>query len=61
MKISGIITGLCAQGYNLVQACTLGVYMHGLAGDLAAADLSEQAMVAADISGYLGKAWKAMK
>lgn len=57
--LCGIITGLCAQGYNIEQACTLGVYMHGLAGDLAAADLSQQAMLAGDIVGYLGKAWLA--
>lgn len=32
--LSGIITGLAAQGYRAEDACVLGVYLHGLAGDL---------------------------
>ncbi len=59
--LCGIVTALCAQGYDPVQACTLGVYLHGLAGDFAAKDLSEQGMVAMDIVTYLPKAWKAME
>lgn len=59
--LCGIITSLCAQGYDVEQACTLGAYIHGLAGDLAAKDLSEQGMVAMDIVTYLPKAWKEME
>jgi ADP-dependent NAD(P)H-hydrate dehydratase / NAD(P)H-hydrate epimerase len=53
--LSGIITGLLAQGYTPAQACILGVYLHGLAGDFAAAKLSQEAMIASDIIRYLGE------
>jgi len=36
--LTGVITGLLAQGYNPTEACILGVYLHGLAGDMAAED-----------------------
>jgi NAD(P)H-hydrate epimerase len=35
----------------------LGAWLHGLAGDLAAEDLSEEALVAEDIIHYLGQAY----
>jgi NAD(P)H-hydrate epimerase len=56
--LTGILTGLLAQGYAPCKACRLGVYLHGLAGDLAAAAESEPGMTAGDIVEYLGKAWK---
>lgn len=55
--LTGILTSLLAQGYNSRDACLLGVYLHGLAGDEAAKDLSEEALVAGDIIDYLGKAY----
>jgi NAD(P)H-hydrate epimerase len=55
--LTGIITGLLCQGYPSEHAAILGVYVHGLAGDLAAADLSQQALVAGDVIDYLGKAF----
>jgi hydroxyethylthiazole kinase-like uncharacterized protein yjeF len=55
--LTGVITGLLAQGYGPQQAAMLGVYLHGLAGDLAANDLSQEAMLAGDIVAYLGKAF----
>lgn len=58
--LTGIITGLMAQGYAPHEAAILGVYLHGLAGDLAAAALSEEALVAGDIIDYLGKAFLAV-
>jgi len=56
--LTGIITSFLAQGYGSEQAALLGVFMHGLAGDLAASELSEEAMIAGDIINYLGKAFK---
>ncbi len=53
--LTGIITGLLAQKYSSLHACILGVYLHGLAGDLAAEKLSKEAMLAGDIIDYLGK------
>ncbi len=55
--LTGIITGLLSQGYPSEQAAILGVYLHGLAGDLAAKDLSQEALVAGDVIDYLGKAF----
>lgn len=56
--LTGIITGLVAQKYSPLNACILGVYLHGLAGDLAAKKISEEALIAGDIIHYLGKAFK---
>jgi NAD(P)H-hydrate epimerase len=39
-------------------AARLGVYLHGLAGDLAAKDLGEMSLIASDLVAYLPKALK---
>ena len=57
--LTGIILGLLAQGYRTEEAAVIGVYLHGVAGDLAAANLSEESMIAGDIVQMLGKAFKA--
>jgi hydroxyethylthiazole kinase-like uncharacterized protein yjeF len=59
--LTGIITGLLAQKYSFLDTCILGVYLHGLAGDLAAGKLSEEAMVAGDIIENLGEAFLQLK
>ena len=56
--LTGIITGLLAQGYVPKQAAILGVYLHGLAGDMAAHEMSEESLTAEDITNCLGKAFK---
>jgi ADP-dependent NAD(P)H-hydrate dehydratase / NAD(P)H-hydrate epimerase len=58
--LTGIVTSLLAQGYSSLEAALLGVYIHGLAGDLASKELSQEALVAGDIIDYLGKAWKTL-
>jgi len=58
--LTGMLTGLLAQGYEAKEACILGVYLHGLAGDLAAAAFSEEAMIAGDITEQLGAAFRAV-
>ena len=55
--LTGIITGLLAQGYAPHHAAMLGVYLHGLAGDIAAKELSQEALIADDIIDNLGKAF----
>ena len=55
--LTGILTALLAQGYTATDASRLGVYLHGLAGDLAAAVTGEEALIAGDIVTYLGKAF----
>ncbi len=47
--LTGIITGLVAQGYTPSQAAILGVYVHGFAGDKAKDTLSENTLIASDI------------
>jgi len=55
--LTGILTGLLAQGYGAIEASILGVYLHGLAGGLAAGELSMESMIAGDIIENLGKAF----
>jgi ADP-dependent NAD(P)H-hydrate dehydratase / NAD(P)H-hydrate epimerase len=56
--LTGIITGLLAQGYDPSYAAILGVYLHGLAGDLAAEKVGQEALIASDIIENLGLAFK---
>jgi ADP-dependent NAD(P)H-hydrate dehydratase / NAD(P)H-hydrate epimerase len=56
--LTGIILGLMAQRYSSRDACLLGVYLHGLAGDLAAKKQGMEAMIAGDIVRFIGKAFK---
>ena len=55
--LMGIITGLRAQGYPPLQAAVLGVYLHGMAGDLALADTGYEALTAGKIIDRTGKAF----
>jgi NAD(P)H-hydrate epimerase len=47
--LTGIIAGLIAQGLEPAQAARLGVYLHGLAGDLAAEETGMIGMIAGDL------------
>jgi hydroxyethylthiazole kinase-like uncharacterized protein yjeF len=55
--LTGMITGLLAQGYGSRDAALMGVYLHGMAGDIAAAKRSQEALVAGDIIESMGKAF----
>ena len=55
--LTGIVLALRAQGYNSVDAARIAAYIHGLAGDLAVAEIGETALAAGDIVNYLPKAW----
>ena len=59
--LTGIITGLLARGYKPQDACVVGVYLHGLAGDIAAHDLGEESLTASDIINCLPRAFKRLK
>jgi NAD(P)H-hydrate epimerase len=59
--LTGILTGLLARGYHQREACLLGVYLHGLAGDLAARELGEESLMASDIIRFLPKAFLRLK
>lgn len=56
--LTGLITGLLAQGYEPHAAAMLGVYLHGVAGDLAADETSKEALIASDIVAHIGQAFK---
>ena len=56
--LTGLILGFLAQRYHPRDACLLGVYLHGLAGDLAAEKLSPEAMIAGDIVKMIGMAFR---
>jgi NAD(P)H-hydrate epimerase len=58
--LTGILTGLLAQSYNSVETAILGVYLHGIAGDLAAKKNSMEAMIAGDIIENLGLAFSSL-
>lgn len=55
--LTGIITALLARGYSEADACRVGMYLHGLAGDLAAKDLGKESLIASDIIAYLPQAF----
>lgn len=55
--LTGIITGLLAQAYPSGEAAILGVYLHGLAGDLAVEKLEHNSLVAGDLVDFLGRAF----
>lgn len=54
--LTGIITAFLAQGYNPEYAATIGVYLHGKAGDMAAEEYGQFGMTATDIAKFVGKA-----
>ncbi|MBI3837702.1 MAG: NAD(P)H-hydrate dehydratase [Planctomycetia bacterium] len=56
--LTGVITALVCQRLSPYDAARLGVYVHGLAGDLAAADLGQISLVASDLITYLPRAWR---
>jgi NAD(P)H-hydrate epimerase len=55
--LTGILAALLGQGQEPLMAASLAVHVHGLAGDIAAASLSQRGMIASDILRFLGAAW----
>ncbi len=51
--LTGMISGLCAQGMNPYNAAVLGVYLHGKAGEIASGMLSEYSVLASDLLKYI--------
>lgn len=52
--LTGVIAAFMAQGYKPELASTIGVYIHGLAGDLAVEKIGEAGLTASDIIDHLG-------
>ena len=59
--LTGMIASFIGQGLSTFDAARLGVYLHGMAGDLAAKDIGEVSLVAGDILRYLPKAIKSKR
>jgi ADP-dependent NAD(P)H-hydrate dehydratase / NAD(P)H-hydrate epimerase len=58
--LTGILTGLLAQHYSALDAAVLGVFVHGLAGDLAAREKGMNSLIASDLIEYLPQAFKSL-
>ncbi|MFN7685541.1 MAG: NAD(P)H-hydrate dehydratase [Oligoflexia bacterium] len=59
--LAGMIGGLLGQRMDAFQATQLGVYLHSLAGDLAAQSLGHRGMTASDLIGNIGYAFSQLK
>ncbi len=59
--LTGILTGLMAQGYSSMEAAILGVYIHGRSGDIAKEKFSETSLMARDIVSSLSDAFKELE
>ncbi|HEX7692433.1 MAG TPA: NAD(P)H-hydrate dehydratase [Sediminibacterium sp.] len=53
--LTGIVASLLAQGYELPDAAVMAAYLHGTAGDMAAARISSAGLIASDIAEEIGK------
>ena len=58
--LTGLIVGLMAQGMSPLDAACAGVFLHGLAADIAVQSLTEYCLAAGDLPGYLCKAFAAV-
>ncbi len=58
--LTGMISGFAAQGLSIFDAAVLGVYLHGLCGELAALDLTEYSVLATDQIEYIPEAIKTL-
>jgi NAD(P)H-hydrate epimerase len=59
--LTGIVLSLMAQGYTPVNAALTGVYLHGLAGDIAAGESCNESIIASDIINCIGKAFNEVR
>jgi ADP-dependent NAD(P)H-hydrate dehydratase / NAD(P)H-hydrate epimerase len=59
--LTGILLSLLAQGYGSAEAAIAGVHLHGVAGDIAAAQSSYEAVIASDIIKCIGKAFNRIR
>ena len=59
--LTGIVLALLARGYDSTSSARIAVYIHGLAGDIAAERNGHTALTAGDIVDALPSAWKIME
>jgi ADP-dependent NAD(P)H-hydrate dehydratase len=58
--LTGLVAAILAGGLSAFESARLAAHLHGLAGDLAAAELSEPGLIASDLPNWLGRAWRAI-
>lgn len=56
--LTGILTALISQKYDIEKACIFGVWIHGKAGDFASETFSKEAMLPTDLIGKIGDVFK---
>ena len=56
--LAGMVGGLLAQGLSPLDACLVGVFAHGMAGDIAARTQGQLGLVASDLLASLGTVWR---
>ena len=56
--LTGIVTALLCQSLSPLDAARLGTHVHGLAGDLAAAELGQVSLIASDLIRFLPQAFR---
>ncbi|MEW6409960.1 MAG: NAD(P)H-hydrate dehydratase [Nitrospirota bacterium] len=59
--LTGMIAGFVAQGMELLSSIILGVYLHGLAGDMAAMEYTEMGLIATDLIEKIPEAIKVVR
>jgi NAD(P)H-hydrate epimerase len=59
--LTGLVGGLLAQGMNPYDAACLGVYLHGLAGDIAALKKTQRGMIARDVIDAIPAGWRELE
>lgn len=59
--LTGMVAAFLSQGLSPIEASLLGVYMHGLAGDIAACGLTEHSVLASDVIEAVPLAYKRMR
>lgn len=58
--LAGMISGIVAQKMEIFEAAVLGVYLHGLSGDIAAKKLTEYSVMAEDLISFIPNAIKTL-
>ena len=56
--LTGIITALLSRGYQPAEAAFIGVYLHGLAADIAIEDIHPESLLASDLIMHISDAWR---
>jgi hydroxyethylthiazole kinase-like uncharacterized protein yjeF len=59
--LTGMLTGLLAQKYTAIEACLLGVYLHGRSGDIAVKKYSMESLLASDTIDSIGLAYQELR